>query len=57
MKINDKVLTHQGDRGVVLKSWDRDDRQYHWRVELHFTADNKEYTSVIPYHESELKGL
>ena len=57
MNIGDKVLTHQGESGVVLKPWDRDDGQYHWWVELHFTADNKEYTSVIPYHESELKGL
>ena len=57
MDIGDKVLTHQGESGVVLKPWDRDDGQYHWWVELHFTVDNKEYTSVIPYHESELKGL
>ena len=56
MKINDKVLTHQGESGVVLKPWDRDDGQYHWWVELKFTVDNKEYTSIIPYKESELTG-
>ena len=54
MDIGDKVLTHQGESGVVLKSWDRDDGQYHWWVELHFTADNKEHVSVIPYNKSEL---
>ena len=57
MDIGDKVLTHQGESGVILKSWDRDDGQYHWLVELQFTADNKKYTSVIPYHKSELEFI
>ena len=50
MDIGDKVLTHQGESGVILKPWSRDDGQYHWWVELHFTADNKEHVSVIPYN-------
>ena len=54
MDIGDKVLTHQGESGVILKPWSRDDGQYHWWVELNFTADNKEYVSVIPYNKSEL---
>jgi len=54
MDIGDKVLTHQGESGVILKPWSRDDGQYHWWVELHFTSDNKEYVSVIPYNKSEL---
>ena len=57
MKIDDKVITFQGEKGVILKPWDRDDGQYDWWVELKFTVDNKEYTSIIPYKESELKGL
>ena len=55
MNINDKVVTFQGESGVIVNSWDRDDDQYHWWVELHFTADGKEYTSRIPYKESELE--
>ena len=57
MKIGDEVLTHQEERGVILKPWNRDDGQYNWWVEIHFTADGEEYTSVIPYKESELTGL
>ena len=55
MESGDEVLTHQEERGVILKPWDRDDDQYNWWVEIRFTADGKEYTSVIPYKESELK--
>lgn len=57
MDIGDKVLTYQGESGVILKPWSRDDGQYHWWVELHFTSDNKKYTSVIPYHKSELEFI
>ena len=57
MNINDKVVTFQGESGVIVNSWDRDDDQYHWWVELKFTLDNTEYTSRIAYKESELTGL
>jgi len=55
MKIDDKVITFQGEKGVIIKPWNRDDGQYNWWVELHFTADGKEYTTLIPYKESELE--
>lgn len=55
MKIDDKVITFQQEKGVILKPWTRDDGQYDWWVELKFTLDNKEYTSIIPYKESELE--
>tara|TARA_B100000029_G_scaffold215077_1_gene212918 strand:- start:165 stop:398 length:234 start_codon:yes stop_codon:yes gene_type:complete len=55
MKIDDKVITFQGEKGVIIKPWNRDDGQYSWWVELHFTADGKEYTTLIPYKESELE--
>ena len=57
MKIDDKVITFQGEKGVILRPWNRDDGQYDWWVELKFTIDDKEYTSIIPYKESELTGL
>ena len=55
MKIDDKVITFQGEKGVIIKPWNRDDGQYNWWVELHFTADGKEYTTLIHYKESELE--
>ena len=55
MKIDDKGITFQGEKGVIIKPWNRDDGQYNWWVELHFTADGKEYTTLIPYKESELE--
>jgi len=57
MKIDDKVITFQQEKGVILRPWNRDDGQYDWWVELKFTIDDKEYTSIIPYKESELTGL
>ena len=53
--INDKVITFQGEKGVIVKVWNRDDGQYDWWVKLCFTLDGEEYTSVIPYKESELE--
>ena len=55
MQVNDKVITFQDEKGVILRPWNRDDGQYDWWVELKFTIDNKEYTSIIPYKESELE--
>ena len=55
MDIGDKVITFQDEKGVILRPWNRDDGQYDWWIEIHFTVDNKEYTSIIPYKESELK--
>jgi len=55
MNINDKVITFQGESGVIVKPWDRDDGQYNWWVELKFTLCGQEYTTRIPYKESELE--
>lgn len=55
MKIGDKVITHEGESGIITKPWNRDDGQYSWWVEISFTADGKDYKSTIPYKESELK--
>ena len=53
--INDKYITLKGESGVIVKPWDRDDGQYNWWVKLKFTVDNTEYTSRIPYKESDLR--
>ena len=57
MNVNDEVITLQKEKGVIIKSWGRDDGQYDWWVELHFESDGKEYSSLIPYKQSELTLL
>ena len=55
MNIGNRVITHEEERGIIVRPWNRDDGQYNWWVDIHFIADGTNYTSTIPYKESELK--
>ena len=54
LKIGDKVVTYQKERGIIIKPWGREDKIYDWWVEIHFKSKGKEYQSEIPYKECEL---
>ena len=54
LKVGDKVITHQNEKGVITKPWGREDKTYDWWVELHFKSKGKDYQSEIPYKECEL---
>ena len=54
MKIGDKVITHQKERGIILKPWGRKDKIYDWWIEIKFKSKDINYKSQIPYKECEL---
>ena len=54
MKIGDKVITYQKERGIILKPWGREDSMYDWWIEIHFKSKDINYKSQIPYKEYEL---
>ena len=55
LKIGDSVTTHDNESGVIVSQWVG--TRYSWWVDITFTYDEKEYTSTIPYRESELTLL
>ena len=54
LKIGDKVITYQKERGIIIKPWGREDKVYDWWIEIHFESKGKNYQSQIPYKECEL---
>ena len=54
LKIGDKVITYQKERGIIIKPWRRKDKIYDWWIEIHFKSKGKDYQSQIPYKECEL---
>ena len=57
LKVGDKVITDQKERGIIIKPWGREDNIYDWWVEIHFKSEGKDYQSQIPYRESELRVI
>ena len=57
LKIGDKVITYQKERGIILKPWGREDNIYDWWVEIEFKSKGINYQSQIPYKENELEVL
>ena len=55
LKIGDKVITHQKERGIIIKPWRREDNIYDWWVEIEFKSKGINYQSQIPYKEDELE--
>ena len=49
LKIGDKVITHQKERGIIIKPWGREDNIYDWWVEIEFKSKGINYQSPIPY--------
>jgi len=54
LKTGDKVITHQKERGIIIKPWGREDKIYDWWVEIEFKSKGINYQSPIPYKECEL---
>ena len=52
MKVGDAVNTHDNESGVIVSKWVG--TRYSWWVDLTFISEGVEYTSTIPYRESEL---
>ncbi len=58
MKVGDKVIAVHNfnpsikESGVIVGPWIGD--RYDWWVDLTFISEGVEYTSTIPYYESEL---
>lgn len=60
MKVGDKVIAAHSfnpikESGVIVGPWIGD--RYDWWVDLTFISEGVEYTSTIPYYESELTLL
>jgi len=52
MKEGDAVTTHDNESGVIVSKWVG--TRYSWWVDITFTYEGVQYTSTIPYRESEL---
>ena len=52
LKIGDAVTTHDNENGIIVSKWVG--TRYSWWVDLTFISEGVEYTSTIPYRESEL---
>ena len=61
LKVGDKVIAIHNfnpsikESGVIVRPWIGD--RYDWWVDLTFISEGVEYTSTIPYYESELTLL
>ncbi len=61
LKVGDKVIAAHNfnpsikESGVIVGPWIGD--RYDWWVDLTFISEGVEYTSTIPYYESELTLL
>ena len=55
LKIGDAVTTHDNENGIIVSKWVG--TRYSWWVDLTFISEGVEYTSTIPYRESELTLL
>jgi len=55
LKIGDTVTTYDNESGIIVSEWVG--TRYNWWIDITFTYDGKEYTSTIPYRESELTLL
>jgi hypothetical protein len=57
LKVGDRVLTFQGEEGVIVYPWQRDDGAYHWWVDVEFEWRGSKRTTRVLFRNNELEKI